>query len=343
MARHTMSKFCRQGFAKRKSGAVIIHSSSTPMGCSMAPDYISTPFPKKIFEDGYILKNGVYQRSLKDAVLDIYNLQSLKNDVFIWSFASTDQLFILAALRIGETFHLKLRYPFKKVSHISKTYSNWGMPIPDYGQYPFHVTVDNITGKSFDVITSWKAKKPRSQSRLPFIMCFQVFGFRKSNKHPLWRRFLSDATIFAQKSEWGIALLHIAFALESFIDSQFSQKLKKIDLGTGFNRYLANTRGKKEKTHLLLHQSFAFSKIEELFKNKLLGEVFSIRNDIAHGKITHDSITSMQYINALKTAVEFIWDSDKKSRHLLIPIWHHMDGNQLIDDKLFNDCQNEKL
>ena len=71
--------------------------------------YIDFPFESDIFEDGYKVNDGIYEFSLKDALIGVFDLQAFNDDEFCWSFATTDQTVVLAALKIGETFDVKLR------------------------------------------------------------------------------------------------------------------------------------------------------------------------------------------------------------------------------------------
>jgi hypothetical protein len=350
-------RFTRQAIPKTKRGGLVVPANaqflpslSTTVASivgSMPPPtsrpnsfhfhYINYPFSKHIFEDGQKLNNGIYEFLLKDALIGVYDLQSFQDDEFCWSFATTDQAVILAALNIGETFDVKLKKPYKRILHISKYHFPPGVPNSGYGKYPIHVSVDEPRENGFRITTSYEPGSTKIMSRLPFFFGFRIYGFRNEDKRPIWRKFLSDAATYAQSKDWGTALIHVAFALESFIDTILMSIFEKSDFGESYQSHLLRVGEKREEFHALLHNRMNKTQINRLYE-KVNGAIFKPRNNIAHGKENRESINSGQYITAIKTAVETIWDLDKRAREYLIPIMQPLHPSSLIDQQLIKNC-----
>lgn len=305
--------------------------------------YIDYPFKQGIFDDGHEMDNGIYKFKTKDAVLGTYDLQAWKDDEFCWSFATTDQTMVLAALKIGETFDVKFKKPFERVLHITRYHFPPGVPDSGYGKYAVHISNDAPMKDWFRITSAFEPDSDRTDSRLPFFFGFRVFGFRKVDTRPIWRRFLSDAVIYAQQEYWGAGLMHVAFSLESFIDQCILNRLKPAKLPISYQEHILRVGDKREELRSLLSESMT-KKLINRYYEKLNSAVFGLRNGIAHGRMASESITPEQYVNAIKIAVEFIWDNGKALRPLLVPITHHMDASNLIDQSLIKNCgSNENL
>ena len=299
--------------------------------------YIDYPFKDELFDDDYELDNGIYTFKTKDAVLGTYDLQAFKDNDFCWSFATTDQTMVLAALKIGETFDVKLKKPFDRILHISRSHFPSGVPDSGYGKYAVHVTNEDPRKDWFRIATAFEPDSNRTESRLPFFFGFRVFGFRKADSRPVWRRFLSDAVIYAQKEYWGTGLMHVAFSLESFIDQFLIQRFRPAKLPTSYEEHMLRVGEKREELHALFSDVMTKGEINKYYE-KLNGAIFGLRNSIAHGRIMSESIKSEQYVEAIKLAVEFIWNLDRKSRHRLVPVTHVMNASKLIDQTLIKNC-----
>lgn len=273
-------RFTRQMIPKIKKGGLVIPASAEPLASlpenvlsyinsqpprpanSFSFHYINYPFTEDIFEDGHKINDGIYEFLLKDAVIAVYDLHSFQNDEFCWSFATTHQTVVLSALNIGKMFDVKLAQPFKKILHISKYHFPSGVPDSGYGQHALHLSVDYSTSqeKGFRILSSYEVGANKTDSRLPFFFGFRVYGFKNVGKRPIWRKFLSDAAIYAQAKDWGTALIQTAFALESFIDSVLFSIFKKADFGEYYGTHLLQV-GEK-------NTSFMRYSINSLAKNK---------------------------------------------------------------------------
>lgn len=176
---------------------------------SYAFHYIVYPIDEGLLEDDVLIDNGIYEFSIREALIQTFDLQTFSDDEFCWSFAAPDQLIVLAALEVGNSFDVKFNRQFKKVSHILKYHFPSGVENSGYGQYPIHVTVDSIRPDGFRVVSCYEPGTDRAQSRLPFFFGFRVFGFRgNQNDTPIWRQFLSNAVIHALYKRWGTALIY---------------------------------------------------------------------------------------------------------------------------------------
>ncbi len=350
-------RFTRQASPKIKKGGLVIPSNAqllpsissnaashvTAMPSPSNPPnsfqfhYIDYPFSKDLFEDDRKINNGIYEFTFKDALIGVYDLYSFQDDEFCWSFATTDQTVVLAALNVGETFDIKLKKPFNRILHISKYHFPPGIRNSEYGKCRIHLSVDEPHEDWFRINSSYEPGSRKSLSRLPFFFGFRLYGFRTVDKRPTWRKFLSDAAIYAQLKDWGTALIHVAFALESFIDTRLLSIFKKSNFGESYENHLLRVGEKKEEFHALLHKRISKKDINKLYE-RVNKDIFSLRNHIAHGKSSREAISSKQYIIAIKKAVEVIWDLDKSSRNFLVPIMQPLDPASLIDQKLIDHC-----
>ncbi|HLA37687.1 MAG TPA: hypothetical protein VJZ02_04385 [Candidatus Brocadiales bacterium] len=299
--------------------------------------YIDYPVDDSILEDKVLIDNGIYEFYVKDAIVQTFDLQTFSNDEFCWSFATTDQLIVLAALNVGNSFDVKFNSPFKQVSHILKYHFPSGVENSGYGEYPIHVTVDSIRPDGFRVVSCYEPGSARAQSRLAFFFGFRIFGFRQGQDDiPLWRQFLSEAVIHALHERWGIALICTAFGLESFIDQMLINALSPSELSQDYIDHILRVGEKRYEFHAL------FKKRKDNI-NKYYEEVnalvFKARNDIAHGKKNINTVTQNECITSVKTMVSFIWDCDKKSRKYLLSVLHMQSPESLIDDDIKKSCK----
>lgn len=185
-------KFTRQVIPKVRKGTLVIPTNapalkSLPPNVAQIVDalrptvpphsfsfhYVDYPFKKDLFDDEKMIDNGIYEFSVKDAVIGVYDLQAFQDNEFCWSFATTDQTIVLAALKIGETFDVKINRPFRRILHISRSHFPPGIPDSDYGKFPIHISNDVPKNDWFRITTSYEPGSKRIESRLPFF-----FGFR---------------------------------------------------------------------------------------------------------------------------------------------------------------------
>jgi len=131
--------------------------------------------------------------------------------------------------------------------------------------------------------------------------------------------------------------MHVAFALESFIDVSLLAMLRKSKLGDSYQDHLLRVGEKREEFHALLHQTKPSKEINRYY-DKVNKHIFRIRNKIAHGYMRRESVNSDQFVKAVKIAVEFIWDYNHNSRRYLIPVMHLLDPSKLIDQQIIKNC-----
>jgi hypothetical protein len=355
------SRFTRQVIPKLRKGGLVIPSNATPLGSlppkvariagtsppttpptSFSFHYVDYPFIKDLFDDGKIINNGIYEFTVKDAVMGVYDLQAFENDEFCWSFATTDQTIILAALKIGETFDVKIKRPYKRILHISRYHFPPGVPDSGYGRFPIHITTDTPRNEWFRITTSYEPESQRTESRLPFFFGFRLFGFRRQDKRPMWRKFLSDAVIFAQNGDWGTGLMHVAFSLESFIDMLLIRAYKPSKFPDIYEDHLLRVGERREELHALWHYKLGKKEINKLY-DVLNKNIFTPRNNIAHGRKNSEDINSNEYVQSIKTAIEFIWDLDRSSRKYLVPVMHLHDPSSLINQSLIKNCGSDAI
>lgn len=306
---------------------------------SFAFHYIDYPVDDSTLEDNVLINDGIYEFSVRDALIQTFDLQTFSDDEFSWSFATTDQLIVLAALDIGNSFDVKFNSPFEHVSHILKYHFPSGVKSSGYGKYPIHVTVDSIRPDGFRVVSCYESGSDRVQSRLPFFFGFRVFGFRGGHDDILiWRQFLSEAVIHALHKQWGMALIYTAFGLESFIDQKLINALSPAKLSQDYIDHMLRVGEKRSEFHALFNTRMTKKDINKYYEN-VNKKVFKPRNDIAHGKRNTNTVTPEEYIDSVKCMVSFIWDLDKQSRKYLLPVMHQLSPESLIDDDIKESCK----
>ncbi len=354
-------KFTRQIVPKLRRGGLVVPHNAMPLNSlsseivqfasskpGTAPPtlfrfyYVDYPFPKDLFDDEKMINDGVYQFTVKDAVLGVYDLQAFKNDEFCWSFATTDQTLILAALKIGETFDVKIKRPFRRVLYISRSHFSPGVSDSGYGKFAVHLSNSELRNEWFRITTSYEPESEKTESRLPFFFGFRLFGFRRRDRRPMWMKFLSDAVIFAQNDNWGTGLMHVAFSLESFIDMLLLRAYKPSKFPTAYEDHLLMVGEKRQELYGICHSKLNKNQTNKLY-DLLNNKIFTLRNSIAHGRKNSEDITSDEYVQGIKAAVEFIWDFDKPSRPLLVPIMYPDNPSLLIDQVLIKDCGSDAI
>jgi hypothetical protein len=304
--------------------------------------YVESPIEGSLLEDGVTIDSGVYEFSVRDAVLGVFDLPVFENQEFYWSFSSDCWLDILVAAKIGETLDIVLKQPFKDVFHVRKSHFPSGVPDCGYGEYAVHLTIDSLGPEWFRVVSSFEPQSKRTSSRLPFFFGFRVYGKRTTDPvHPIWRELLADAVRQALHGRWQHALLYTAFALEAFIDKQLAERLRLSHVSEDYIDHILQLGERKQELQALNEFGPRFPKKQvNKTADRLNADVFGPRNRVAHAK-TFDEGTPEQFAHALKTAVAFIWDWDATARHLLAPVLPVNSFESMIDEQLIADCQSE--
>lgn len=305
--------------------------------------YVESPIEGSLLEDGAAIGSGVYEFSVRDAVLGVFDQPVLENNEFYWSFSSSYcWVDILVATKIGETLDLVLEQPFKEVFHVRKYHFPSGIPDCGYDEYAVHLTIDSVGSDWFRVVSSFEPQSKRTSSRLPFFFGFRVYGRPITDSgYPIWREVLGDAVRQALYSRWQHALLYTAFALEAFIDKKLAERLLLCHVSEPYIKHILQVGERKYELRALNEFGPRFSGGEvNRTDRRLNSDVFEPRNRIAHAK-TLDEGTPEQFAQALKTAVTFIWDWDATARHLLVPLLPINSFDSMIDEQLIADCQSE--
>lgn len=312
--------------------------SEPPTGFSF--HYVEAPVDQGLLVDGMFIDNGIYEFKVRDAVLGVFDLPAFQDDEFSWSFSSMSQLAVLAAVKIGETLDIEFDKTFDRVFHVTKRYLSLGIPESGYGTFPIHLTIDSLNRKGFRVVSSYERESPKTDSRLPFLFGFRVYGrFEEDPEFPIWRELLAQAIRQVLFSRWDLGLLFTAFAVESFIDNLLSAKLSVADLGKDYTEHVLQVGDRRHELHALNHQGLGLSKSQVNKKHERLNEqIFTPRNELAHGKTMGTKISTVKAVNAIKAAVEFIWDWNPDARQLLLARMKPIRFEDLIDDDLLRAC-----
>ena len=272
--------------------------------------YLDTPIDPELLKDGAMIDTAMYRFPVRDAVLGVFDLPAFRDEEFSWSFSSTSQIAIVAAVRIGETIDVVFDQDFDQVFHVTKYHFPSGVPDSGYGEYAVHVSIDELTERGFRIVSSYEPNSRRTYSRLPFFFGFRVYGRAKGDpEFPIWRDLLAQSIRDVLFQRWHHALLFAAFALESFIDESLSVRLSAAGVDEAYIAHVVRVSEKRYKLYALNDTARGLTRrqIDKVY-SKLNKLVFSPRNDLAHGKIAGTEITVQQAIAAIKATVEFIWD-----------------------------------
>jgi hypothetical protein len=304
--------------------------------------YIDYPLDESFLEDGATVDSGIYEFTLRDAVISVFDLPAFQDDEFSWSFSTTRQIEVLAALRVGETFDVDFEEELDEAYHVTKHHFPSGVPNSGYSEYAIHLGIDGLSGQGFRVVSAYEPQSKRTSSRLPFFFGFRVFGRAKNDEeYPVWRELLGQAIREALFQRWPHSLLYTAFSLESFIDRRLAEKLGAGAVGDTYIEHILRVGEKRYELHALNSPEGKLSKKEVDRTGARLNEhVFTPRNRLAHGKAKGADITAEMAVRAIKTTVEFIWDWDRAARSLLLPRMGASEGFEaMIDDELLKSCQ----
>jgi hypothetical protein len=300
--------------------------------------YLDLPLDDLWLDDGAMLTIGAYEFLVRDAVIRVFDLLALWDDEFCWAFCSTSQIIVVAAVKIGETIDVRFDQEFEQVFHIKIYNLSSGVPNSGHGQYAVQLAVHALNSQGFRVISSYEPQSNRTQSRRPFLFGFRVFGRMKgAPEFPVWRELIAEATRQALMRQWHHALLYAAFSLESFIDRMLSDKLTVSGVGEAYIDHILRVSEKRYELHALNNRGLSRTAVNNLAE-KLNETIFTPRNKLAHGKAMGSDITSELAVQAVKTAVEFMWDWNRAARPWLLHKVKSFEG-QLIDDDLLRACR----
>ncbi len=329
----------KQAISERVPGFEPSPPSEPPTGFTF--HYVEAPVDQCLLMDGAFIDNGIYEFEVRDAVLGVFDLPILsKDDEFSWSFSSTSQLAVLAAIKIGETLDIEFDIKFDRVFHVTKYHFLPGFPESGYGTFPIHITIDNLTSKGFRIVSSYEPDSPKTDSRLPFLFGFRVYGrFEGDPEFPIWRELLAQAVRQVLFGRWDLGLLFTAFAVESFIDNLLSAKLSVAGLGEDYTEHVLRVGERRYELYALNYQGMGLSKsqVTKVYE-RLNSLIFTPRNHLAHGRIMGAEISAEVAVNAIKAAVEFIWDWNPGARQWLLARMKLIRFEDLIDDDLLRAC-----
>jgi hypothetical protein len=306
--------------------------------------YVTWPPDEALLRNDVEVDTGIYEFSVKDAVIGVFDLARWGNDEFCWSFSSNAQRDVLAALRVGQTFDVQFEEPLGEAFHILRYHFPSGVPNSGYGDYAIHVAVDPPRSDGFRVVSAFEPQSARTKSRLPFFFGFRVFGTELGDASlPVWRDLLGHAVRQAAHQRWSYCLLYTAFSLESFVDAQLAEQLRVADVGEDYIDHVLRV-GERQAELLALNartQRLTKSAVGRLTR-RLNADVFTLRNGLAHGRLSEYDVGPDQAVSALKSTVEFIWDWDERSRALLLTPMRRSSFEAMIDDELLAACHSDE-
>jgi len=302
---------------------------------------VDAPLPPEKLIDGATLCNGVYEYTVRDAVLGVFEQPFFADLSLCLAFSNPPQIDVLAALRIGQTMDVLFNSKLDQAAHVTKFHFPSGVPSCGYGNYPFHVEIAGLNPNGFRIVSSFEPQGPSTDSRLPFFMGFRVFGRLEAQPQlPVWRDLLGQAVMEALLHRWDHALLFAAFAVEAHIDSSLGKTLISTGLGEEYRDHVLKVC---DRSHELRALAQLNSKHSRQAANKrydaLNKKVFTLRNRLAHGAIRSTSVTETMASEAIREVVHFIWDWDQSSRHLLLIEMAINDIASLIDESIQTACQ----
>jgi len=310
----------------------------------MSFHYVPWPPQEWLLRDGAMVDTQIYVFPVKDAVISVFDLVASQNDEFCWSFASSAQRDVLAALSIGQTFDVQFDDPLAEAFHVGRYHFPSGVPNSGYGKYAVHLANDPPRADGFRVTTSFEPDSLRTPSRLPFFFGFRVFGKGFGDAPlPVWRDLLGHAVRQAAHGQWSYCLLYAAFSLESFIDARLADRLRVAEVGDDYIDHVLRVGDREAELFALNARQQRLSKnaVKKLVQT-LNSNVFTPRNRIAHGRPEEAATDSGKAVKALKTAVEFVWDWDESARSQLLTPMRPTLFEDMIDDDLLKACGSDR-
>jgi hypothetical protein len=304
--------------------------------------YVPWPVDPSLLVDAATIDTGTYTFKVKDAVVGVFELARWAHQEFCWSFSSNSQRDILAALRIGQTFDVRLDEPLEEAFYVLKYHFPSGVPNSGFGDYAVHLGVDSRPD-GLRIVSAFEPESKRTESRLPFFFGFRMFGTALgSEAAPVWRELLAAAVRQAAFQRWAHCVLYTAFSLESFIDRRLADQLQAANLGEDYIEHvlrIGERPAELSALNLAEGQPLSKSAVDKLAQ-RLNMDVFTPRNRVAHGRLAEGAISADQAVISLKTTVEFMWDWDRKSRSLLLTPMRSSSLEAMIDSALLEACAN---
>jgi len=116
-----------------------------------------------------------------------------------------------------------------------------------------------------------------------------------------------------------------------------SDKLTVSEVGEAYIDHILRVGEKRYELHVLNNRGLSRTAVNNLAE-KLNETIFTPRNKLAHGKTMGSDITSELAVQAVKTAVEFMWDWSPAARPWLFNKVKIV-REELIDDDLLRACR----
>lgn len=323
----------------------------------LAPQFSNPPFSMTyhhesleemmiLLEDQKTVNAGIDNSTflVKDGVLGLFkSLASMSESG--WSFASSNVVDVLAAVRIGEVLDIQFDTPFSEVFNIERYHFPSGVPDSGYGQFRFHIKEDVVTSTGFKIISSFEVDQEPTSSRLPFFLGFRVYGRKlEEDIEPVWRSLLALSIRYCQEEKWHLSILHTAFSLESIIDILLTQHMQTSRFPQEYIDHILRIGEKRYELHALneiILQSRLSKKEVNSLSESLNQSVFTKRNKVAHGLASGDSITREDAIDAIIKTVDFIWEFARNFRKDLLITTGARTFENMIDAELIESCMAE--
>ncbi|QDT36215.1 hypothetical protein [Stratiformator vulcanicus] len=321
---------------------------------SFRPFYPKSQLTARELSGDETLSDGIYSFTLRDAVVETYEVRSLSLPGFEDHYIASCQRNVLAAIKVGEPLDIIFDDPLESPTSIQKHHfparnpnaPNARVRESGYGQFPIRIEALSLSDRGFSIISCFEDHYRTTTSRLPFFFGFAVAGTSTTEAQwPMWRTLLKRAMHEASRQRYAMAVLHATFAVESFIDETISQLLEVASLTEKFcEEIIVSTRLIAKIGQLInsVDRHYSQNQISRV-QRKLQNHLFSPRNRIAHGRIDPHQISQSMATQAVKTAVEFVWDwSGEDGRRLLIPWSFETNFAAMIDAQLINACTAEE-
>ena len=305
--------------------------------------HISGPLDSDFLKDGKLITDGVRDFSVRNAVLNVFQLSDYSKDELSMSFVSQSQTDILVALKIGEVFYVELEDEYEEIFVMKRYCFPSGIRNSGYGEYTFLFSEEQVNGKMIIITSSYRGESKRTDSRLPFFIGLKLFGRKaKDRRFPVWRSLLGQAVLEKLQKKWSYCLLHLAFSLESYIDSKLHKYFRDQHINKKAIEHIIRVTDKRHKL-LILNGTLLYgqtekevNKLSELLNNF----IFTIRNKLAHGRALPQEVTFEVVAKAMNITTQFIWDwGNIEDRELLLTYSRGVDPSTLIDKRLLEACQ----
>lgn len=288
--------------------------------------------------DGTEVSCVFHSYSVRDGVLLALSKSPFEGDNMIWAFTATSERQGLVDLKIGIVEEIVFDEPFEEVYYVTKSHIPPRIASENYGRYAFQLVVDVLRPSGFKFVSSYFHTIPPADEAGSFLIGWNAYGRMEGDKTPpIWRTILANAYKHLLMGRWYLALLESAFAMESFFDALLSSKLRHNRVPDRYINHILRVGERPEEIRAIRdmrgYPSVSNNQVEKL-TSKLNSDVFSPRNNLAHGKSGHRDITEDVALKAAKTVQETIWDWDRDSRKWLLLIERESSIYELRDEEL---------